>query len=175
MTEWFTSDTHFGHANVITYCNRPFSSAEEMDEDLIRRWNTVVCPGDRVYILGDFALCKRPRRLEILQRLFGVKVLVRGNHDGDAKDCSKDFDLVCERMTLRLAKKLNVLLCHFPYTPTDERHPDKMPKDQGSWLLHGHVHCAWKKNGRQINVGSDVWAFAPVSKDEILRLIQKPD
>ena len=51
---FFTSDLHLGHANVITYDNRPFSSVEEMDEELIRRWNAKVGKGDVVYVLGDF-------------------------------------------------------------------------------------------------------------------------
>lgn len=172
MVEWFTSDLHFGHANVITYCNRPFSSVEEMDAELIRRWNVLVGIADTVHILGDFALCKNERRKEILCLLNGTKILVRGNHDGDAKDCKKLFHFVCERTTIRLSKKLNVDMCHFPYTPADDRYPDKHPQDRGNWLLHGHVHQHWKRKGRQINVGVDVWGYTPVSKEQILEVIQ---
>ena len=50
---FFTADTHFGHNNVIRFCNRPFSSAAEMDEVMIRNWNARVTGGDTVYILGD--------------------------------------------------------------------------------------------------------------------------
>ena len=55
-TVFFTSDHHFGHQNIIRHCQRPFGGAAEMDEELIRRWNERVRPGDEVYHLGDFAL-----------------------------------------------------------------------------------------------------------------------
>ena len=56
MTIFFTSDHHFGHYNVIKYCNRPFTSAQQMDEIMILRWNETVLPDDEVYYLGDFAM-----------------------------------------------------------------------------------------------------------------------
>jgi len=56
MNRWIIADTHFGHKNVIKYCNRPYSSVEEMDKILITNWNKEVAPDDIVYHLGDFAL-----------------------------------------------------------------------------------------------------------------------
>lgn len=50
---YFTADTHFGHCNVIRFCDRPFASAEEMDEAMIQNWNERVTGNDTVYILGD--------------------------------------------------------------------------------------------------------------------------
>ena len=50
---FFTSDLHFGHENVLRFDHRPFASVEEMDDELIRRWNAKVAPGDLVYVLGD--------------------------------------------------------------------------------------------------------------------------
>ena len=51
--QFYISDWHYGHANVIAFDNRPFKSLLEMDEALVDRWNAVVSPGDIVYVLGD--------------------------------------------------------------------------------------------------------------------------
>ena len=53
---FLTADLHLGHANIIRYCGRPYRDINEMNEDLIRRWNSVVTDNDRVFFLGDFAL-----------------------------------------------------------------------------------------------------------------------
>lgn len=74
--DYFTSDTHFSHTNIIKYCNRPFKSVEEMDEVLIANWNSVVKKTDQVFHLGDFGY-----NYKIAQRLNGHKHLIWGNHD----------------------------------------------------------------------------------------------
>ena len=79
---FFIGDTHFCHSNIITYCNRPFSSVDEMNEEIIKRWNSVVKKDDMVFHLGDFALCGKDKIIEIGQRLNGRKFLILGNHDG---------------------------------------------------------------------------------------------
>ena len=83
MELWFTSDTHFGHENIIKYCNRPFANAQEMDEILVSRWNERVKPSDHIYHLGDVTMARNSqgRGLEILARLNGHKRLIMGNHD----------------------------------------------------------------------------------------------
>lgn len=74
-------DCHFGHRNIIKYCNRPFKDVEDMNEQLIKNWNSVVGKNDIVYVVGDFALCGKQKIIEIGQRLNGRKRLVLGNHD----------------------------------------------------------------------------------------------
>lgn len=74
-------DCHFGHRNIIKYCNRPFGNVEEMTESLIKNWNSVVGKNDIVYVVGDFALCGKQKIIEISQRLNGRKRLILGNHD----------------------------------------------------------------------------------------------
>jgi len=79
---YFIADTHFGHKEIIQYCNRPFSSTDEMDEALIENWNKVVKKQDAVWHLGDFALrCDIEKMQQIFSRLNGHKYLVMGNHD----------------------------------------------------------------------------------------------
>lgn len=57
MSVWLTADTHFCHANILKFCQRPFKDVTEMDLQMITRWNAVVGPADVVYHLGDLALC----------------------------------------------------------------------------------------------------------------------
>ncbi len=77
---YFTADCHFGDTKVISHCNRPFSSLEEMNQALVSKWNSRVRDDDIVYIVGDlFSRCKNP--YPILKQLKGEKILVVGNHD----------------------------------------------------------------------------------------------
>ena len=79
---WFTSDTHFFHENIIFLNNRPYKSVQEMNEDLIHKWNTVVGLNDIVYHLGDVGMKCSPERLNLLlKRLNGKIHLIKGNHD----------------------------------------------------------------------------------------------
>src|SRR5581483_5246031 len=82
MAELFTSDTHFGHKNVIRYDERPFRDMDHMREMLIKNWNDTVTPSDTVYHLGDVAFLGTTATREIVNRLNGRKILIRGNHDG---------------------------------------------------------------------------------------------
>lgn len=76
-----TSDQHFGHTNIIKYCNRPFSSAKDMDDYMISKWNGIANKDDLIYHLGDFALVQPARKAELLSQLNGIKILIQGNHD----------------------------------------------------------------------------------------------
>ena len=78
---WFTSDQHFGHANIIKYCNRPFKSVEEMDAAMVERWNKTVGKDDMVWCLGDICLGDRSRLKDLVSSLNGRINLVMGNHD----------------------------------------------------------------------------------------------
>lgn len=79
---WFISDTHFGHGNIIKYCDRPFKDVPQMDQHLIKQWNSVVKKNDTVYHLGDFSL-GHPKEVVgmIVEELNGNIKLVKGNHD----------------------------------------------------------------------------------------------
>ena len=82
MDYWFTADTHFGHANIIKYCNRPFKDTVEMNEAIISNWNKVVKAEDLVFHLGDFCWGRNEWDFDIyFKRLNGLIVFVKGNHD----------------------------------------------------------------------------------------------
>ena len=77
---FFTSDLHFGHQNILKFCNRPWETTEEMDKALIENWNSVVGKDDIVFDLGDFAFAPNWRWKEILSQLNGKHYLILGNH-----------------------------------------------------------------------------------------------
>lgn len=81
MRVFVIADTHFGHANIIKYCNRPFKDTDEMDATMIRNWNKVVKGNDTVIHLGDVGLGNREYLGNIIKQLNGNKILVMGNHD----------------------------------------------------------------------------------------------
>jgi calcineurin-like phosphoesterase family protein len=177
MKLFFTSDIHFGHANIIKYCNRPFADADEMDQEIILRWNETVAPEDHVIILGDLAMGKIADSLPLVSMLNGEKDLLPGNHDrcwiGLGRKSNawvqryKDVGLhLIGPSEFILPNGERIELDHFPYEgdSNDEfdRYPHFRPQDRGNILFHGHIHDGWKVNGRQVNVGMDVWDFRPV-------------
>lgn len=182
MTKYYTSDLHIGHANIISYCNRPFDSVDEMNAALIERWNATVGPFDDVWVLGDVAMGRIDETLPMISSLNGVKTLLPGNHDrcwlghkkrGDwlRRYHEAGFDYIIDRDVVEgfLGKRC-VLVSHFPYqgdSHDEDRYEDHRPTDHGLPLLHGHVHDKWTVKGRMINVGVDVRGFAPVSEDEL--------
>ena len=181
MAIWFTSDHHFGHFNIIKYCNRPFNSVGHMHAMMESCWNDAVAPGDTVYYLGDFAMNARMVP-EILRNLNGTKILIAGNHDKCHSGTprwvehylSAGFDSVQTEMDMEIAGE-NVLLHHFPYrneADPNQKHFAQRPVDQGRWLIHGHVHDRWKVVKKQINVSVEVWDFSPVSLEALEQLIK---
>lgn len=158
--DYFTSDTHFGHRNIITYCARPFASVEEMNAALIERWNARVKPGDRVFHLGDFSMGPKLLRPTYVKALNGYKVLVRGNHDAPRQVMlDAGFNEVHEE--IRYGDRL---LAHIPLGLEGK-------------ALCGHVHTRWLRHldfkRDIINVGVDKWDFTPRTLDELLTA--KPD
>lgn len=181
---WFTSDLHFGHENVIKFCERPWDSVEAMNEGLIQKWNSRVREGDLVYVVGDFAFCNSTTREFILNRLHGTKILVQGNHD-KGKVCPKGFSSMVSRLEIPIAGE-NVRVSHYPprYTGLKQfwykyilrrcpKYLDRMLPDDGGWFIHGHTHNPEQFNNRQIHVGVDAWNYYPVSISQISNYIQQ--
>ena len=186
MTIWFTADLHLGHRNIIEYAGRPFGGVEEMNRTLIARWNEVVAGGDTVWVLGDFALGPIARRCPSPASSTGTRSsspgtttaagsgTAGGPRAGPPVYLDAGFaDILHGTATLEIDGH-DVLLCHFPYhgdSQDHDRHVDQRPPDDGRWLLHGHVHEKWHRNGRMINVGVDATGFRPISESEVGRLI----
>lgn len=161
MQTFFTADTHFGHANIIHYCNRPYSSVKEMDEALIENWNSVVGPKDEVFHVGDFSFSNQPR--DYFNRLNGRKVLVFGNHDSRA---TKDLPWANVARLLELKfHGLKVTLCHYAMQVWNHSH-------HGAIQLFGHSHGQLAGNRQQLDVGVDCWNYTPVTLEQILACME---
>jgi calcineurin-like phosphoesterase family protein len=186
MARYFTADLHLGHRNIIDYCDRPFRDVDEMNEALIDRWNSIVAPSDEVVVLGDFAMGRIAETLPAAGLLRGRKVLVAGNHDRCWRGHSKGvdswirryldagFDEVWQGSVELEVGGVPVVACHFPYRGDSHDHDrfvEHRPVDAGEWLLHGHVHERWQVSEKMINVGVDVWDYAPVAETALADLI----
>lgn len=184
MANWFTSDQHFGHKNILEYCDRPFSNLDEMREALIANHNSVVQDDDFVWHLGDFSL--HPRYVEeVLPRLKGRNQLIAGNHDHvfhnfttrTERYLKAGFESV-GRFGLIHIEGRQILLSHLPYEPLagdkdmDRRFLELRPNDSGMWLLHGHEHGTYKQRRKMIDVGVDNWDYFPVHEGLISYLIR---
>ena len=172
MTVFYTSDTHFGHKNIIGFCDRPFDDIEEMNRALIERWNAKVSDADDVYVLGDFAYRCGDSVRGIAQKLKGRKHLVIGNHDFTwMKDegAVAEFDEVAPLLEIVDGKRC-VTLCHYPMMSW------RNSRRSFSWHIHGHIHnstgdMSWpliSNLDRMLNAGVDVNGFEPVSFEEML-------
>ena len=170
---YFTSDLHFGHTNIIKYCNRPYKSVHEMNKNLTLKWNDVVNSGDTVIILGDFTF-KNPELY--LKNLNGYHILIKGNHD-KSKYMDR-FDESYFRASMKIGK-WNVFLHHKPIEVVDKF--DKRQVDektvkiskQYDFVICGHVHEKWQINKKNINIGVDVWNFQPVHINKLEDTLNK--
>lgn len=157
---FFTSDQHYGHENIIKYCDRPFSSVKEMDEVMIENHNKTVKPEDTVYMVGDFAFHYHPEDiLKLAKKLNGKKVWITGNHD---RHIGKEFPGQIFHRILELGGKdwfpYNPTLCHYPMLSWNASF-------HGSFQLHGHTHgtIPFDPTVRRLDVGVDCWDFKPVA------------
>lgn len=170
---FLTSDTHFGHAGVCRFtCDdgvtkiRPWTDPDEMDEEMVKRWNETVKPTDKVYHLGDVVINRRC--LQILRRLNGDKVLIKGNHD-----IFKLQDYLPHFRDIRGYHVMNnMILSHVPV------HPESFGRFRAN--IHGHLHqrrvmCeVWGEmqvDSRYFNVSVEQTDFRPILFEEVLKRI----
>ena len=181
---FFTSDTHFNHANIIKYCNRPFENVEEMNEALIKNWNSKVRPEDLVFHLGDFMLGNAANFWYVRSRLNGQIILVMGNHDwGLIETMPGNFEDAFRDVYNELAININgqkMYLNHKPFLCFDGSYKEKKP----TWQLFGHIHTQKDTPPTpgdrmrssvlfptQYDVGVDNNDYTPVSFEEVNAII----
>jgi|SRR5271157_1277232 len=122
------ADTHFNHANIATYCDRPANFTEL----IIKRCRERVASNNTVIHLGDVFIGRAEGWKTIRPQLPGIWILIRGNHDRQ-RSCSwwmdNGFAFACDGLKFR-----NCWLTHEPDTS----------RASGCDLnIHGHLHNIW--------------------------------
>ena len=176
---YFTADTHFSHSNIINLCGRPFANVERMNIRLIENWNSSITSADEIYILGDFMFKGNGIDANnILNRLNGIKYMIKGNHDKFIDDelfDKNNFEWIKDYFVLKY-QKMKIVLFHYPIFEWDGYFGDTIH-------LYGHIHNCGKNIEQQkrfnllgkmaINVGVYVNNFSPISIQTILKKIGK--
>ena len=139
MRTFITSDLHFGHTNIMSFCPqsraRFRNDVNYMNEQMVVEWNSIVQPEDLVYILGDVAFLPAQKAAEYMNRCNGTKILVEGNHDRKAlndptfRNCFKE---VHKYLDINYGGHKIVML-HYPIAEWDQMH-------RGALHFHGHLH-----------------------------------
>lgn len=165
MNFFFTSDEHYGHKKMIEFLKRPFADVTEMREAMIANHNAKVKPGDITYHLGDMFWrdTTPPEAVQILKRLNGQHMLLRGNHEETGWKVRNEFAWTGDLKRVHIPPFAPIVLCHYAMRVWDGSH-------RGTWHLFGHSHGQLDQNlifGKSFDVGVDCWNFAPLSIDEV--------
>ena len=161
---WFTSDQHYGHTNVIGYNKRPFKTVEDMDEQLIKNFNSVVGSEDITIHAGDFCWLNKKEEVykKYVSKLNGTHILLVGSHDHWQPNSAKYI------WRKRIEGQL-IIVCHYAMLTWESSH-------YNSWQLFGHSHGKLDLPHKQYDVGVDNNNLMPVSFNEICEIMKdKPD
>lgn len=168
---WFSSDSHFSHIAIIKYSNRPFSTVEDMNDEIIRRWNEVIKPTDTLYFLGDFVFTRNNRRDEIYRIRYRINCenihFILGNHDKTVRKFAKEF--VEDKTFLSVQDVLEVkdttpriFLSHYSHRVWPNNH-------YGTYHCFGHSHGSLPDDPSSLSfdVGVDTNNFYPYSLNDV--------
>lgn len=160
---WVIGCTHFGHENIIKYCDRPFDNAVEMNECMVDNWNETVKDGDIVYHVGDVFFGAGGR--DSLARLKGRKRLILGNHD-NGKD--RDLQAFFQKIQMwRMFPDMGLLLTHVPvHESTLSENPNRAKLKN----IHAHTHLNGEPDGDTVNYKSvtvELNDYRPVNIEEL--------
>jgi len=161
---FFTADEHYGHSNIIKYCNRPFRDVSEMDETIINNHNSVVGSSDIVIHAGDFCWCNtvKDAHKQYISKLNGNHIFLRGSHD-------KWMNYTFNDMFTKTIEGAHIVVCHYAMRVWPRSH-------YNSWQLFGHSHGKLTPVGKQMDIGVDTNNFYPYSFDQIAEIMHgKPD
>jgi calcineurin-like phosphoesterase family protein len=159
---WFTADFHLGHKNIIRYCNRPFQTVEEMNQEILERLNSRVKANDILYFLGDFCIGPKARAAEFRQKIRCKKIFaLAGNHDKETRKLTQEFTWLNDLAEVSLNGQ-RIVLCHYAMRVWNQ-------SSRGSWHLYGHSHgkLSAPDTSLSMDVGVDTHDFRPWHFDEI--------
>jgi calcineurin-like phosphoesterase family protein len=164
---WFTSDTHFGHTNIIRFCNLPYANADDMDRDMIDNWNALVDPEDIVFHLGDVSFHKVEKTKEILNSLNGRKHLIKGNHD-HTDNYKRCFHSIQDYLFLKNYNGYgtDIALFHYPIESWNKKY-------YNSLHLHGHSHGTSEIVKNRFDVWTGNYGMKPVLLEDLLELVDR--
>jgi len=174
---FFTADEHFYHTSksggIIKYSNRPFENIEDMHEALISNHNEVVKENDTVIHDGDFSIKNLNGTIEIIKRLKGKHIFIKGSHDKIIEKISRRypdlFEYVGYIYELMLRNRYHTTICHYCMRTWPRSH-------YNSWHLFAHSHCRLKAIGKSHDIGVDCNNYYPLSSDQIVEIMNaKPD
>ena len=160
MSAYYISDLHFGHENMAI--KRGFSCADEMNEYIIKSWNSVVNKKDTVYCLGDITM-ERSVFYPLLDKLKGYKKIILGNHDQPqhVPELLKYVNNVSSSKLIKNGEYGNILLSHIPIHPQEFEY-------RLDFNIHGHVHENTYPDKRYINVSAEVIDYRPRTLRELI-------
>ena len=166
---WFTADTHFGHANIIKYANRPFKSEAEMNKALIENWNKVVQKDDIVFHLGDFCFGRNDYEFDaFFNQLNGNIVFVKGNHDKLAWRNKHKFYAAHNSYYETEIDDIRITLCHYAMRVWNKSH-------FGAYHLYGHSHGSLPDDPHSLSfdVGVDCHNYTPISFERVKEIMSQ--
>lgn len=160
---WVWSDLHFGHKNIIEYCDRPFMWVQQMDEYLMANWNEYIQPEDTCIFVGDFSFHNETKTHEIMESLNGYKILVVGNHDirkGKVRDMGFDETHLLYFLDIPGTPCVPLVFTHYPMDNLLE-----------PWInVHGHTHNGpFKGTAQHINVCCEMIGYRPLELSTIIQ------
>lgn len=168
MRYFFTADEHFYHSAIIKYCNRPFDNLYHMHDELISRHNAVVDSSDVVVHIGDFSMGSKQRTLDILKKLKGTHILIRGSHDkwlGKQLWSKGPIQYVGYLYERNFSEGIHIVACHYAMRTWPRSHFDSI-------LLFGHSHGRLERFGKSMDVGVDTNHYYPYNLDEIIEIMR---
>lgn len=165
---YYTSDLHFNHKNIIKHCHRPFYNIKNMNDTIINNFNQILKPKDSLYILGDLGW--EMKNCESIANLVAQikckKILITGNHDKDIikkEELRNQFKEIYDMYSLKDGD-YNITLCHYPMLVWNK-------SNKGSYHFYGHIHKHTLEHTAKnsFNVGVDVCNFKPLTAKQIIK------